>query len=783
MTIHNPHGVSWAEDNGFKRVVLAREMSLDDIEVTAHRSREIELEVFAHGAICYSYSGQCLLSSFIGGRSGNRGMCAQPCRKNYQLILAKTDKYGKYKEHQEIPLKDHYLLSTRDLAIYSHLDRIVEAPVDSVKIEGRMRPPEYVASVVKVYREALDNIAHGKWKSREKELSTLKMCFNRGLTKGWLLGADNQEMMGRDRPGNRGLYLGKVVNYHKHNGKTIIIIKSKVKPEKGDGVLFKQPGKGENVDDLWGTVLDHSPEIEKGKLFLKLRKPVRVGSEVFITRRKSLVDTAQEMVNNPHLPQRIPLDLEIKWNTELTPLIRVKVEAPSKNMEIEYKADFSMEKAKKQPLSDETIISQLQKTGGTPFLIRDIKMDYPGNLFTPLRNLNHLRRQILENVQKRILSTYQPSSEETESAKKRLSHLKKDLIIKERKKKEDGKKGKSKEEEKPHHTQPQISAKLTAYVDCISSLEAVLEVGCGKIYFQPKITDSKYPNNLDNDFYCLKQSIDYETYFMKIGLLLEEASSLTQTHGTSLIWKLPDITNNSYIEGATRLLGNLPEKTVHGVMVGGLGALGALKDGFDSMSLYGSGALNIWNHLSLDELSSSLGCVTLSPELSQEELKMVILNTKGSPQPGFELLVQGNSEAMVSEDCLSCMLKDEKTNLQSFKKSDYQFLGIKDFKNRIFPVEIDDECHTHILNSVELCLIDYLPLLLDMGFDSLVIDARNKPADYARKMFSLYQTALKLSIQDDPHLDNKLHRLKRRVKKISNGGITTGNFLRGVRED
>ena len=170
MTIHNPQGVSWAADNGFKRVILAREMSLKDIELTARQNanKNIELEVFAHGAICYSYSGQCLLSSFIGGRSGNRGMCAQPCRQNYQLILAKTDKYGKYGDLDNIPMKDQYLLSTKVLAIYFHLEQIAKSSVDSIKIEGRMRPPEYVANVVKIYREALHLLSRGKWKPISK---------------------------------------------------------------------------------------------------------------------------------------------------------------------------------------------------------------------------------------------------------------------------------------------------------------------------------------------------------------------------------------------------------------------------------------------------------------------------------------------------------------------------------------------------------------------------------------------------------------------------------------
>jgi putative protease len=145
-------------------------------------------------------------------------------------------------------------------------------------------------------------------------------------------------------------------------------------------------------------------------------------------------------------------------------------------------------------------------------------------------------------------------------------------------------------------------------------------------------------------------------------------------------------------------------------------------------------------------------------------------------------LVQGNLEVLVSEDCLPCVVQD-KGIIKKFKNSTYQFLGIKDSKNRIFPLELDEEYRTHVLNSVELCLIDHIPKILDMGFDSLVIDSRNKPVDYILNMLPLYQDALQLAIANDPNLGSKFESLKKRVKKISNGGITTGNFIRGIKKD
>jgi putative protease len=823
MTIHNPEGVNWAAENGFKRVVLAREMSLKDIEKTARQlSPKIELEIFAHGAICYSYSGQCLLSSFIGGRSGNRGMCAQPCRKQYQLITGETDKYGKYQEGREIPLKDHYLLSTRDLAIYSHLHQISKAPVDSIKIEGRMRPPEYVANVVKVYREALDSIARSQWKVREEEVSKLKMSFNRGTTRGWLMGAPYQSMMGRSNPGNRGLYLGEVVNYDTKNGQTIVKTKSRVKPEKGDGILFKQPDNREKSDNLWGTILEHSPEVKKNRLSLKLRKKVEIGSNVYITRRKSLIDWANNLVSDSQLPHQIPLDLQIDWNREMIPIIRVTASPPGHNVEIEFIADFAMEKAIKRPLSPETITKQLKKTGGTPFLIQNISLNYPGDLFTPIGNLNHLRRQILQKIQDKILETKKPSSEDIESARTQFSQFAKEFNLEE-----------SVYEESPPGeystgNEPMVTLKddplisrvtssqekqsppinLTIYVDCISSVEAALQAGCERIYFQPKIgvnTKGKSQGSLA----CLKHGPEYNAYFKKMGFLIQDATTLCQDYKTDLVWKWPDITSRMFITGATKLLNDLPQKSISGVMFGGVGALWALKNISYPINLHGSGGLNIWNHMTANELlspdaslkninlspdnsslksitpspeNSSLKSITLSPELSRDELKKVILKIqKNAPHCQLEFLVQGNLEALVSEDCLLQVIKDKKIT-ETFNDT-HQFWGIKDFKNRIFPVEIDAECRTHISNSVELCLLDHIPHLQDMGFKHLVIDSRNKPLDYAHTMLSTYQKALELNSEDDPQLGKKLYSLKKQVQKISNGGITTGNFLRGVSDD
>ena len=178
----------------------------------------VGLEVFAHGALCYSYSGQCLLSSVIGGRSGNRGMCAQPCRKPYTLVTGDQDEYGRPERIRDLQTPGHYLLSPKDLCTYRHLPELVKAPVVSLKIEGRMKSPEYVAVVVSTYRRALDAIAAGDWKPAPEAERDLLLAFNRGFTRGYLFGDRHGALMARDAPDNRGICIGTVTKQDERSG-------------------------------------------------------------------------------------------------------------------------------------------------------------------------------------------------------------------------------------------------------------------------------------------------------------------------------------------------------------------------------------------------------------------------------------------------------------------------------------------------------------------------------------------------------------------------------------
>ena len=216
MNIHNLSGVRVAKAFGAKRITLARELSIEEIKHIAKCAHELDMEVecFAHGAICVCYSGQCLFSSCVGARSANRGKCAQVCRLPYKLVSGENKKVT---SDEKAP----HLLSPKDMCTIDKLKLFVEAGVDSLKIEGRMKSPEYVFSVVKVYREILDSLKRsGEAEVTKKQMESLKANFSRGFTSGLLYGERGNDFMSYDRPNNRGIFVGRIKNKRIINEKT-----------------------------------------------------------------------------------------------------------------------------------------------------------------------------------------------------------------------------------------------------------------------------------------------------------------------------------------------------------------------------------------------------------------------------------------------------------------------------------------------------------------------------------------------------------------------------------
>jgi len=342
MTIYNLQGVEELEKLGFKRVVLARELPYEEIKYIAENTR-IELEVFAHGALCICYSGQCLMSSMIGRRSGNRGKCAQPCRLPYELLESdKTDNGEKI-----IKSCGRYILSPKDLCLVSELDRLVHSGVSSIKIEGRMKNPEYVATVVRIYRKYLDKALLDSDGTREEDLAeekegalkkvgTLKrdavlekdelfsvdskdmkeltQIFNRGgFTSGYFRGKQGRDMMSYEKPKNWGLYLGTVQNYNpKRNA---ITLKTGEDIGIGDGIEVWN-GENESPSTVVSEIIVNGSRVQRAPkgntvTISSIKGRINKGDRVYKTSDSELGKTARKSFENNFL-RKVPLNCTVE---------------------------------------------------------------------------------------------------------------------------------------------------------------------------------------------------------------------------------------------------------------------------------------------------------------------------------------------------------------------------------------------------------------------------------------------------------------------------------------
>jgi putative protease len=727
MTISSLEGAQWCAEMGLSRAVLARELTLPEV-VEIGEKASIGVEVFVHGALCYSYSGQCLLSSVIGGRSGNRGLCAQPCRKPYSLMrAAERDSWGRPLELEEVPLPGRYLLSSKDLACYPNLQELAKAPIDALKIEGRMRSPDYIRTVVSIYRRALDAISRSDWAPSAQEHRDLALAFNRSFTPGWIGGAACGEIVSSDRPDNRGLRIGHVVSWDRRRKAAFVRIEGDLVPQRGDGlVIFSR-------DKEHGTVVRAPVAVEDGLISLDLREQVERGSPVHLTRRAGLGE-------GPGTPVKpIPIDIEVRWGGR-TPVLQGNAFLPDGRVVSSImEADFSMEPAKKRPLSEEEIQAQLSKAGGTPFFVRKIEMEYPGGLFAPLGKINSLRREFLKLAQRDVAASFRPADEMVMGARARL-------------------KGRMDERRTKVNRPIQIKTRpsVSVYADSLPAVSGACEGGCRRVYFEPVVA-------IAGGRRCMPEETGADAHLETLAL----AKEICYAGGADLVWKWPQVARRRYLDLALPLL---RRAEVEEVMVEGVGLAEAVVAVAPEVRVSGSSGLNLWNSLAVEALSARFSRLALSPELSAPEVEDLVARSRLIPnRPDLEVLVQGNVEAMVAEDCLLSSF----LGCETVASSGDDFWGIEDGTGRVFPVRRDGECRTHVYNAVELSLVDQVPALADLGISSIAIDARGKSRDYARRMAEIYGEAVD---------GGDLSRLKGEAKEISLGGTTGGAFLRGRRE-
>ena len=641
MSIHSLEGVRALEKQGIKRVVLARELSIHEIEYIC-RNSNIEIETFIHGALCISYSGQCLFSSMVGGRSANRGKCAQACRLPYQLLQG------------DRTIDNGYLLSPRDLCGLDFLPDLIEAGVSSLKIEGRLKSPEYVATVTRIYRKYIDLYNSGEeYKIDIKDKKDLLQVFNRGnFSNGHLDREANLDLVYKEKQNNMGIYIGNVANYNSKKGHVSLNLNDTLAI--GDSITFENEETKYRVSELMYQNENIQRATDNQMVTIgRMKGNIAPGDKIFKIASKELTENAMLTYSGKELKKiKLKCKISIKKNKEIEVFVKPDREYEHyKNVSVNIKSNIIPIESENQPLTREKVIAQFSKTGNTPFEFTNFEIDLDNNLYIPkISELNALRRETLEKLETLVC----------------LKFTRVPVNIKEKK-----------FTEKAHLTQ-KVSLHLIELDPSFdySSLEEV-----DRVYINlEKFSDTKYKK-------CIETITNkFDTYIY-----------------------MPSVISPNY----TNLFGNtintaLTDYNIVGFVISNISTLYALKKYNKKYDIISNYTLNVFNNYSINELErQGIDTVTLSPELNKEDIQGMISNVDK------ELIVYGRIRLMTSKYCLlgHSNLCYPTCNAKCTEKDKKYYL--KDRMGFLFRVVPDNvQTVTKIYNS-KIQSIDYKDLNID----------------------------------------------------------------------
>ena len=747
MTVHNRAAVEKLLEMGFARVVLAREMGLEEI-AAIKRATGAELEVFIHGALCVCYSGQCLLSSMIGGRSGNRGRCAQPCRLTYTLVDEKERPLVNPREVGE------YLLSPRDLNTSEHLPDLIRAGINSFKIEGRMKRPEYVATVVRIYRELIDRaVQEDNYYLTPREARDLAQIFNRDFTTGYFYGRPGFALMSYKRPNNRGLFLGRVIRYHPASRRAAVALELPLRPGDGLEVWVSRGGRvGLEVHELWekGRRVDGAP----AGAVVEIPVPERVhpGDRIFKTHDASLMERARATFTSPKEVRKVPVRFSVR--VHMGEPLMVVVEDPEGNRG-EGRGATPAARAVRQPLTPEFLRRQLDRLGNTPFALADLHCALDGDVIVPVGEINEARRQALEQLAAARLAAARPAPPVAEDVfESRLAGA----VC-------------------PNPARACGGARASGPIRGAAAGVARWRVGERAPLLSVAVT---HPAGVRAAVEAGADLIYFGGESFRSGPAIKEedirrAVEVCRERGAAFVLSTPRIIHDPEMPVVERLLDLAAGLAMDGVLAGNLGLVERLAR--RGLALYADLAFNIFNRYTaawlLDQGAVQLA---LSPELTMDQVARLV----DGGRLAAEVLVQGAVELMVSRYCVpGSLLGGLAPGKGCAGPCTGRRCALKDRLGAVFPVEVDQFCRMHIFNSRDLCLVDDVPRFREMGVAVLRIDARGRDEHYIGAAVKAYRRALSLNpgrAGDAVELAS----LKEKLLRFSPAGLTKGHFYRGV---
>ncbi|BAY75823.1 peptidase U32 [Nostoc linckia NIES-25] len=728
MTITSAAGVEFAKSLGCQLVVLARECSLKEInkiqQQIVQQQTSLPLEVFVHGALCVAYSGQCLTSEALGGRSANRGECAQACRMPYDLIA----------DGQIVDLGERkYLLSPQDLAGLDVLPDLVKSGVTSLKIEGRLKAPEYVANVTRVYRQALDRVMEeippsppskggniaplvkGGWgdlplnqQRANQEHYNLEMAFSRGLYTGWFGGINNQELVHARFGKKRGVYLGEVTRIH--NEQIAIQLEAPVKP--GDGIVFDcgHPEAKEEGGRVYGVASKGKETLLTfGRNDLNLRR-VHIGDKVWKTSDPELDKQLRQSFAGENPQFQRPIDLEI-YGEVGQPLIAIARDRLGNIVQVE--SEISLVEAHTKPLDTARIKEQFGRLGNTPFCLGTLTNHLSDAIMLPVSELNRMRREIVAQLEE---LRSQPKCWEL-----RPNVSFQDLLP------------------SSSHSSPS-SPSLIVLVRNLKQLQAALQAGVETLYCEFE---------------------DPRAYQEAVQLVRQQAQIDKEKFLSHLptIWVAPPRITKP---GENWILQQVRACKADGYLVRNYDQL----QFFAQDRCIGDFSLNVANPLTADYFRQHFGLerLTASYDLNITQLEDLV---KSCPPQWFEVTIHQHMPMFHMEHCVFCAFLSQGTDYTNCgRPCEKHEVKLKDRVGSEHVLKADVGCRNTVFNGTAQTGAEYVQRLIELGLANFRIEFVNETPEQVSKTIHCYSQLLQGEITGS--------QLWRELKLQNQLGVTRG---------
>ncbi len=713
MSITSASGVRLARELGCSRVILARELSLVEIERIG-RVSELPLEVFVHGALCVAYSGQCLTSEALGGRSANRGECAQACRLPYEIV----------RDGETVDLDaTKFLLSPKDLAAFELVPKLVDLGIASLKIEGRLKTPEYVANITSHYRRALDAALAGKpahWTRRD--IDEMELSFSRGFSRGFFDGNNHKTLVRGDYSKKRGLRLGEVVSVTDRYA--IVELNSAIKP--GDGIVF-DGDESLGIDEQGGRVYEVlrpgpkgtfqrvSGELAEGKAALGFGRgdvdlqSLRIGRTVWKTDDPELTRKLRKTFSGP--PRR-----SLKINTHLYAhvgkrLILEGVAADGRRARVE--GIEPLERALNRPATVETLRDQIDRLGGTGYAIGEFSADIAGDPLVPSSVLNALRRSWIARFDElaRIPRERAIAAEPVAPAlKSRIGDSKESYV-----------------------NTPVNDPEISVLCRTVDQAEAAVDCGVSWIYL---------------DF----QDI---TRYAEAIARLRDRGSIRVFPATPRIEK----------PGEAGMFGRVARSGGDGILVRNAGGLYFCAS--EAIPFVADFSLNAANELSVDLLhKAGAERVTASYDLNIDQLYELV---KSSRRNVLEIVIHQHVPMFHMEHCVFCAVLSpgtDKTNCG--RPCDFHEVKLRDRVGLEHSLKADVGCRNTLFHASPQTAAEYLPELIARGADRFRVELLDDDSRSTKRTLTLYREVI-AGRRD-------LKSLRRELGAINEYGVTRGSL-------